>query len=126
MKMILAIAAGGALGALARHYVAQAVTTAVGQGFPWGIVTVNVLGSFLMGGLIETAALNWSPSLEMRAFLMVGVLGAFTTFSTFSMDVVLLTQRGQMAAAASYILISVICAIVALFGGMALMRGLLT
>lgn len=126
MKMILAIAAGGAVGALARHYVAHAVTTAVGQGFPWGIVVVNILGSFLMGCLVEAAALAWSPSIEVRAFIMVGVLGAFTTFSTFSLDVVLLVQRGQMFAAASYILISVICAIVALFAGMAIMRLVLT
>ena len=126
MKMILAIAVGGAIGAVARHYVAYAVATTVGQGFPWGIVVVNILGSFLMGCLVETSALMWSPSVEMRAFMMVGVLGAFTTFSTFSLDVVLLIERGQMAAAASYIIISVICAIGALFVGMALMRGLLT
>jgi len=126
MKMILAIAAGGAIGALARHYVTHFIVSMLGFGFPWGIFVVNVVGSFLMGCLIETAAFAWSPSLEMRAFLMVGVLGAFTTFSTFSMDVVLMVERGQMLAAAAYILLSVTCAIAALFLAMSLMRTILT
>lgn len=126
MQMILAIAAGGAVGAVARHVVAGQITQWVGAGFPWGIMIVNILGSFAMGVLVETMALAWSPSQEARAFLAVGILGAFTTFSTFSMDTALLYERGDFLAMALYIAGSVTLAILALFAGMALVRGLLS
>ena len=87
MKILLAVAAGGALGAVGRYLVITQVGHWFGTGFPLGTIVVNVLGSFAMGLLIESAALFWSPSQELRALLAVGVLGAFTTFSTFSMDV---------------------------------------
>jgi CrcB protein len=122
MKLILAIAAGGAFGAVSRHYFAAQVSHWLGSGFPWGILTANILGSFLMGVLVETMALAWSPPAELRAFLIVGGLGAFTTFSTFSMDVVLLFERGQTLGAAIYIVSSVSIAVLALVGGMHLMR----
>ena len=122
MKLILAIAAGGACGAVARHFVAAQVSHWMGSGFPWGILTANILGSFLIGVLIETMALVWSPAQEIRAFLVVGCLGAFTTFSTFAMDIVLLYERGQVLGAAVYIGSSVGLAVLALVGGMHLMR----
>ena len=122
MKMIFAIAAGGACGAVARHYVAAQVTHWMGSGFPWGILTANVVGSFLMGVLIETMALVWSPAQELRAFLVVGCLGAFTTFSTFAMDTVLLYERGQVLGTALYVGGSVGLAVLALVSGMQLMR----
>ena len=122
MKLLLAIAAGGALGALGRHFVGLAALHTVGATFPWGTLAVNVIGSFAIGGIIETAALVWSPSLHLRAFLTVGVLGSFTTFSTFSVDVALLYQRGQIGLAAAYILASVILSIGALFAAMSLIR----
>jgi fluoride exporter len=122
MKLILAIAAGGACGAVARHYVAAQVTQWMGTGFPWGILTANILGSFLMGVLIEAMALAWSPAQEVRAFLIVGCLGAFTTFSTFAMDIVLLYERGQVLGAAVYIGSSVGLSVLALVGGLHLMR----
>ena len=115
MKLILAIAAGGACGAVARHFVAAQVSHWMGSGFPWGILTANILGSFLIGVLIETMALVWSPAQEIR-------LGAFTTFSTFAMDIVLLYERGQVLGAAVYIGSSVGLAVLALVGGMHLMR----
>ena len=95
MKIILAIAAGGALGAVARHFVNNQITHWLGDGFPWGILVANVAGSFAIGVLAESMALAWSPSQELRAFMIVGGLGAFTTFSTFSLQVVLLYERGQ-------------------------------
>jgi len=111
MKMVLAIAAGGAIGAVARHFAAAQFGHWLGQGFPWGILLVNILGSFLMGLLVEAMTLAWSPSLELRALLTVGVLGAFTTFSTFALDVVLLYERGQVLGAAVYIGASVALAV---------------
>lgn len=122
MKLVLAIALGGAIGAVGRHYVSVAMTLLVGHGFPWGTLVVNIAGSFLMGVLIETMALAWSPSAEMRALLTVGVLGAFTTFSTFSLDVATLYERGTPLALAAYVSVSVAISILALFAGMRLMR----
>ena len=126
MKLILAIAVGGAIGAVGRHVVAGQVLKLAGSGFPWGTVVVNVVGSFIMGALIETMALKWSVGLELRAFLTVGVLGAFTTFSAFSLDVALLTERGALFGAFGYVLISVIASIGALFAGLLLFRQILT
>jgi CrcB protein len=122
MKTVLAIAAGGALGALGRHYLAYHVNALIGHGFPWGILACNVLGSFAMGVLVELSALVWSPSAEMRAFLAVGILGAFTTFSTFSLDIVLLLQRGDMLKAGLYVTASVLCGVIGLFAGLHLIR----
>ena len=122
MHMILAVAAGGAIGAV----VMVQATKLLGMSFPWGTLTVNIVGSFLMGALIEIMALIWSPSQEMRAFLAVGVLGAFTTFSTFSLDAYALYERGQIAAAASYVVASVVCSLAGLLLGLKLLRVLLT
>ena len=122
MKLVLAIALGGAIGAVGRHYVSVTMTLLMGHGFPWGTVVVNVAGSFLMGVLIETMALVWSPSVELRALLTVGVLGAFTTFSTFSLDVATLYERGATLQLAVYVVASVAISILALFAGLRLMR----
>jgi len=125
MQTVLAVAAGGALGALARYYGAGYVARLAGLDFPIGTLTVNVLGSFLMGLLVEASALVWSPSPELRAFIAVGFLGAFTTFSTFSMDAVLLYERGQMLSAALYVVASVLLSIGAFFLALGLVRTLL-
>lgn len=126
MKIVLAIAAGGAFGAVARHFVNNQITHWLGDGFPWGILIANVAGSFAMGVLAESLALVWSPSQELRAFLVVGMLGAFTTFSTFSLQVVLLYERGQMMLAAGYAVSSVVLAVGGLFAGLALVRAVAT
>ena len=126
MNVILAVAAGGALGAVGRYLLVVQVGHWLGTGFPYGTMVANVLGSFIMGALIETMALVWSTSLELRAFLTVGVLGAFTTFSTFSMDVALLVERGAFGPAFLYVLSSVVLSIAALFAAMHLFRSLLT
>lgn len=124
--MLIYIAAGGAIGALARHILAGQIGQWLGHGFPWGILIVNVLGSFILGLLVETFALVWSPGQEMRAFLVVGVLGAFTTFSAFSMDVMALYGRGEILHAALYIGASVGFAVLAFFVAMHLMRTVLS
>ena len=125
MKLILAIAAGGAIGAVARHFAIHQVAVLLGSTFPWGTLAVNVVGSFVMGALVETMALAWSPALELRAFIFVGFLGAFTTFSTFSLDVSLLYERGQLFAAAGYVMASVILSVAGLFAGLAIVRAAL-
>ena len=86
---------------------------------------VNVVGSFALGLLVELSALAWSPTPELRALLVVGVLGAFTTFSTFSMDAVLLFERGNLGLAALYIVSSVVLSIAAFFAALLLLRSLL-
>ena len=114
------------MGAVVRHLVADQVGQWLGHGFPWGILFVNVLGSFILGALVETFALFWSPSQELRALIVVGLLGAFTTFSTFSMDVVVLLNKGEMLHAALYIGASVALSVFAFFVAMQLMRAVLS
>ena len=126
MKLILSIAAGGALGALGRHYVMTWVGHLLGTAFPYGTVVVNVVGSFILGALIETMALAWSPPPELRALIVLGGLGAFTTFSTFSMDTILLFERGQLVPAGAYVAASVIISVLAFGAGMYLLRHILT
>ena len=120
-----AVAAGGAIGAVARYLVMIGTSRLFGPGFPWGTVTVNVLGSFILACLIEALALRWSVSLEIRAFLAIGLLGAFTTFSTFSMDTYALYAKGNLPAAAGYVIASVVLSIAAFFLGLAVARLLL-
>lgn len=122
MNMVLAIAFGGAVGALGRHFVNVGMVTFFGTGFPWATLTVNVVGSFLMGVLVHVFAVSWPVSMEMRALLAVGGLGAFTTFSTFSLDVVFLYERGELLLAAVYIGVSVAASIGALFLGLKIAR----
>lgn len=122
--MLLLVGAGGATGAVFRYLVAMSVMRFLGPGFPWGTLVVNVVGSFLIGVLIELGALKWNLSQEWLAFLVIGVLGGFTTFSAFSLDAVSLYQHGQTGAAAAYVVGSVVLAIGALFGGLALARAM--
>ena len=126
MKIIAAIAIGGAVGAVARHFVGVQMLRLFGSGFPWGTISVNVVGSFAMGALVELMAVRWNVGPELRAFMTVGVLGAFTTFSTFSLDVAVLGGRGAVFPAALYVLLSVGLSISALFLGLWLSRQLLT
>ena len=123
--MLLAVAAGGALGAVGRYLVISAVGQVFGTGFPLGTIVVNVIGSFLLGALTEAMALAWSPSPELRAMIVIGILGAFTTFSTFSLDVALLYERGALGQAALYVGASVVLSIGAFFLGLALLRSAL-
>jgi fluoride exporter len=123
-QILLAVALGGALGSLARYFVAGAVQSAASPGFPWGIFVVNISGGFLMGIIVELGALKLSLAPEMRAFLTVGILGGYTTFSTFSLDSALLIQRGQWTSAAAYMVGSTVLSVLALFSGLWLVRAL--
>ena len=120
--MLLAVAAGGAVGAVGRYLVMTQVGHWLGTAFPYGTLTVNVVGSFILGLLVETMALAWSPPAELRALLVVGVLGAFTTFSTFSMDVVLHVERGELALTLGYVAASLVLCVAAFFAGLYLVR----
>lgn len=122
MKIILAIAAGGAIGAVLRHFLNSGAAHLFGTGFPWGIFIANILGSFIMGGLISWFALSFDPPQAVKAFLTVGLLGAFTTFSAFSLDTVTLFERGEVIAATLYAGGSVVLAIGGLVAGMSVMR----
>ncbi len=122
MKMLLAVAAGGALGAMARYGVYVLGGRLWGHGFPWSTLVVNVIGSFVLAVLIELMALKWNPSQEVRAMLVVGVLGAFTTFSTFSLDVVTLAHRNAWTPAMLYMVASVVLSVGAFLLGLRLAR----
>ena len=118
MSMLAAIAAGGAVGAVARFLVASSMERWLGAGFPWGTLAVNVAGSFALGALVEACALSWAPPPELRAALSVGALGAFTTFSAFSLDVASLVERGAALAAGGYVAASVTLSVGALVCGL--------
>ncbi len=122
INTIAMIAAGGALGAVMRYGVNVWSFKVFGDGFPWGTLGVNVIGSFVMGLLIAVFAHFWQPSPEVKALLVTGFLGAFTTFSTFSLDVAVMWERHALAPMALYIAASVILSITALFAAMSLIR----
>ena len=115
---------GGGLGAATRHGVNILSMRLWGVGFPIGTLLVNVVGSLIMGMLVEHFALRSGISTSARLFLTTGVLGGFTTFSAFSLEAVLLYQRGQSGAAALYVLASTVLSIGALIAGMSLVRTL--
>ena len=127
MAHFILVALGGGLGAGLRHLVGLVAMRSLGTGFPWGTLFVNVAGSFVMGMLIAWLALKaelpvgWSGQ-DVRLFLATGVLGGFTTFSAFSLETVLLWERGEGGLAALYVAASVIASVGALVAGLALMR----
>ena len=125
MTGLLVVAAGGVVGAVARYLVYVATGHLFGHGFPFATLIVNVVGSFAMGALVETMALVWSTSTEMRLFLVVGILGSFTTFSTFSLDFVVLYERRAFVLCVLYTTASFVLSVGALFAGLHVMRRLL-
>lgn len=116
--LLLLLAAGGAAGTLARYTLSGWVLARTAAAFPWGTFTVNALGSLLIGfaiGYLETAAV----SAELRAVLTVGLLGGFTTFSTYTYEAVALMRTGQWASAAAYALGSLAVGLLAVSAGLA-------
>ena len=126
MKILLSVAFGGAVGAAARYLVGNYIGTSLGVGIPWPTLLVNIVGSFILGVFVALSALVWSPSAPLRAFVVVGLLGGFTTFSAFSLDVILLAERGRLETAALYLLSSVSLAVGALWAGLRLTRWIMT
>lgn len=122
MLNLLYIGAGGALGAMLRHVFGKLSLQLLGLSFPYGTLGVNIIGSALMGIFIGIMARNQAPHEAMHLFIAVGVLGGFTTFSSFSLDAITLMQRGEWWAAALYIAASLILSLAALMLGLWLMR----
>ncbi len=122
--ILLMVALGGGVGAVIRFVVAGTIQSAAWPGYPWGIFVVNITGGLAMGLIVELSALKLSMSPEMRAFLTTGVLGGYTTFSTFSLDSVLLIERGDYASAIVYVIGSAVLSILAVFAGFWIVRAL--
>ena len=123
---IASIAAGGALGSVARYALSSQLAEWIDRPFPWPILIVNVLGSFAMGVIVQVGVLKLGLPLEVRTFLTAGFLGGFTTFSAFALDSVVLMDRGDVAGAVFYVAASVLGSIAALFLGLALVRGVVS
>lgn len=124
MTHILLVAAGGALGSVLRYLVGLWTLRSFGPSFPWGTLTVNVTGSFLIGVFAEVIARKFGASAEMRVFLITGILGGYTTFSAFSLDAITLLERGEPVTALIYVASSVLLSALAVFAGLALMRAI--
>jgi len=124
MGVVIAVGVGGGLGALLRYFLASALQPAWWPGFPFGIFIVNITGGLAMGVITELAALKLQMTPEMRAFLTTGILGGYTTFSTFSLDSALLMERGAYVQALTYIVGSVVLSILALFAGLWIIRAI--
>lgn len=122
MNMLIPVALGGAVGASARYLFAQQALRLFGPDFPWGTLGVNVIGSFLIGVIVEASALKLNLSPEMRAFLVTGVMGGFTTYSAYSLEIANLMEKKQMAYAALYAFGTLGLCIAALFAALYLVR----
>ncbi len=115
------VALGGALGSVARLGLSHGIYRVVGAGFPYGTLAVNVLGSFAMGLVTAFFMRKFEDNQAAQFFLTTGVLGGFTTFSAFSLDVLKLVNSGQSGSALLYVFASVGLSIAAVFAGFALM-----
>ena len=124
MLNILLVALGGALGSVGRYLVGLAGVRLGGPNFPWGTLTVNVVGAFFIGLMVEMIARRFEASAELRVFIVTGVIGGFTTWSSFTLDAVALFERGEWTLSAVYLLASLVVSFVAIFAGLALGRAL--
>ncbi|HRH20673.1 MAG TPA: fluoride efflux transporter CrcB [Brevundimonas sp.] len=124
MTRLLLVALGGAIGASARYGLGlAALRLAPGAGWPWATIAANVAGGLAMGLLAGWLALKGGAEQEtIRLFAAVGVLGGFTTFSAFSLETIQMLERRQWAVAATYVGLSVVLSVVALFAGLTLAR----
>ncbi len=118
----LLVGLGGAIGAMLRHGAGLMSMRVMGTDFPWGTFAINIFGSLCIGIITGLLALMTTWSQETRLFVVVGVLGGFTTFSAFSLDTILLFERGQIVNAAFYVVGSVMLSVIAAFLGLFVMR----
>lgn len=122
MLPVVLVFVGGGLGAVARYGVSIGVARIAGTGFPLPTLLINIAGSFAMGLVVAWFALRGEGGQDLRLFLTTGVLGGFTTFSAFSLETMLLYERGEVGLALAYVLLSVVVSVLALAAGMALVR----
>ena len=121
-QFIVAVAAGGAIGSVARYVVGIGSGKLFGVAFPWGTLIINVTGSLLIGVFVALFASRWDLSQAMRIFLTVGICGGYTTFSTFSLDAYYLIERGQTWASFAYMIGSVVLSVSALIVALRIVR----
>ena len=122
MTQLIYIAIGGAIGAVLRFTLSNSVYALLGRGFPWGTLVVNVFGSLLMGLLYVFFVERMSVSVEIRSLILIGLLGAFTTFSTFSIETLNLIESGDLIPAGINMFVSVFCCVAACWLGLMLGR----
>lgn len=121
---VIGIAIGGGIGCVARYAMTTLIEQAAGKTFPAATLAINILGSFLMGFLFIVMLERLTVPPALRAALLTGVLGGFTTFSTFSMEVLLLAEQGQVGKAILYITLSVLLGLLAAYAGVHLARSI--
>ncbi len=124
MQLYLIVFIGAGLGGALRHGVNELAARALGVGFTYGTIIVNILGSLLIGVLISYFALRGEASHQLKLFLTTGLLGGFTTFSAFSLEVVLLYERNEIGLAIGYAIASVVLSSAAVLTGMWIVRQL--
>lgn len=122
MKALVFIAVGGAIGAVLRYGASIGVYSLLGRGFPYGTLFVNVAGSLLIGVLSVVMLERFDIAPEWRAAVLVGVLGSFTTFSTFSIETLILLEQGDIVRAVANIVLSVLICLLAVWFGVSLGR----
>ena len=124
MWKVALIALGGGLGTALRYGVSVGMARWLGVGFPWGTLTANVVGSFLLGVVMEASGERELFGVQARLVLGAGVLGGFTTYSSFNLETIRLAEQGAWGRAGLYVAASVIVCLLAGVGGVALVRGL--
>jgi fluoride exporter len=120
----LLVFVGAGIGGALRHGVNLSTARTFGTGFPYGTLTVNVVGSLVMGVLAGYFAFRGEATQAWRLFLTTGILGGFTTFSSFSLDTALLYERGELGLTLLYVAVSFACSVGALFAGLWAVRSL--
>jgi fluoride exporter len=124
-RLLGAILVGGGIGSVARYLVTLAVTQKMGPGFPWATLSINIAGSIIIGIVFEMSHTRMlGMSTLARVFLMTGVLGGFTTFSTYSLDIVMLASERAFLLAAAYALGSVLSGFIGAYAGIVFVRSL--
>ena len=124
MYPFLLVGVGGALGAMARFGLSGAIARLWPLSFPLGTLLINIIGSTAMGlfvGLLARVLPTWAD--DARLFVAVGILGGFTTFSSFSLDTIVMIERGEWLLAGTYVLLSVVVCLIGLYLGLLVTRG---
>lgn len=125
MNSFVIVFLGAGLGGMLRHGVNILVPRIMGTAFPYHTLSINIVGSLVMGLFVGFFALKADPAQDWRLFLTTGICGGFTTFSAFSLDAVLLYERGEATLSAVYVLVSVVASLAALVAGLRIMRAVL-